>query len=70
MVAPSRTPKSVVAKLNADIVKSLRTPEMRERLTSQGLEAVGNSPEELSTYIRTESAKWGKVAKASGAMLD
>ncbi len=70
MVAPSRTPKSVVARLNADIVKSLHTPEMRLRLTSQGLEAVGNSPEEFSEYIRAEYTKWGKVVKASGATLD
>jgi tripartite-type tricarboxylate transporter receptor subunit TctC len=70
MVAPSRTPKSVVARLNADIVKSLHAAEMRTRLTSQGLEAVGNSPEEFSAYIRAEYAKWGKVVKASGATLD
>ena len=70
IVAPQRTPEAIIARLNAEIVRGLRTPAMKDHLSSQGLEAVGNSPKELGEYIRTEHAKWGKVVKASGATVD
>ena len=53
-----------------EIVRSLRTPAMKEQLTSQGLEAVGNSPREFGEYIKSEYAKWAKVVKSSGATVD
>src|SRR5215831_3539652 len=58
IVAPARTPDSVIARLHSEIVKSLRAPAMKEQLTSQGLEGVGNSPKEFGDYIRSEYAKW------------
>ena len=70
IVAPARTPDAIIAKLNAEIVRSLRASAMKEQLTSQGLEAVGNSPKEFGEFIRRENAKWGKVVKASGATVD
>src|SRR5215471_12925085 len=70
MVAPARTPEPIVTKLNAEIVKSLRTPAMKEQLTNQGLEGVGNSPKEFGEFIKSEYAKWGKVVKISGATVD
>ncbi|HKA45304.1 MAG TPA: tripartite tricarboxylate transporter substrate binding protein [Burkholderiales bacterium] len=70
IVAPARTPDSVIARLHSEIVKSLRAPAMKEQLTSQGLEGVGNSPKEFGDYIRSEYAKWGKVVKVSGATVD
>ena len=70
IVAPARTPDAIIAKLNAEIVRSLRASAMKEQLTSQGLEAVGNSPKEFGDFIRSEYAKWGKVVKASGATVD
>jgi tripartite-type tricarboxylate transporter receptor subunit TctC len=70
MVAPARTPEPVIAKLNAEIVKSLRTPAMKEQLANQGLEGVGNSPKEFGEFIKSEYAKWGKVVKISGATVD
>jgi tripartite-type tricarboxylate transporter receptor subunit TctC len=70
IVAPAHTPDAVIARLNAEIVKSLRTPAMKEQLTSQGLEAVGNSPREFGEYIKSEYAKWAKVVKISGATVD
>jgi tripartite-type tricarboxylate transporter receptor subunit TctC len=70
MVAPARTPEAIVARLNAEIAKSLRTPAMKEQLTNQGLEGVGNSPKEFGEFIKSEYAKWGKVVKISGATVD
>ena len=54
-------------KLNQQIVGSLRTPEMNAKLTVQGLEAVGNTPEQFRAYIGEEIAKWTRVVKSSGA---
>jgi len=70
IVAPARTPDTVIARLHSEIVKSLRAPAMKEQLTGQGLEAVGNLPKEFGEYIRSEYAKWGKVVKVSGATVD
>ena len=68
--ATGGTPAPIVNRLNAEIVKSLNTPEMRERLTGLGCEVVGNKPEELAAFLKAEIAKWGKVVKESGARID
>ncbi len=48
----------------------LRLPDVSERLLSQGLEPVSSTPEEFSSYIRSEMTKWAKVVKASGAKAE
>jgi tripartite-type tricarboxylate transporter receptor subunit TctC len=68
--ATGGTPAPIVNRLNAEIVKSLNTPDMRERLTGLGCEVVGNKPEELAAFLKAEIAKWGKVVKESGARID
>lgn len=68
--APAGTPKEIVAKLQEASVKALASPEIRERLQSQGFVVVGNTPDQFSAFVRDEIAKWGKAAKASGATLD
>ena len=70
LVAPAKTPPEIVAKLNAVLVKSLHSPEMKARLLAQGMDAVGNSPAEFARLLRTELPKWGKVVKISGAKLE
>ena len=70
MVAPARTPEAIVTRLNAEIVKALRTPAMKEQLTNQGLEGIGDSPKEFGEFIKSEYTKWGKVVKMSGATVD
>lgn len=70
ILAPAATPKEIVAKLHAEIVKIMKLPDVNERLSGLGAEIVGNTPEEFGAFIKSETAKWGKVVKASGATLD
>jgi tripartite-type tricarboxylate transporter receptor subunit TctC len=70
IVAPAAVRPAIVAKLNQQIVASLRTPELKQQLTAQGLEPVGNTPEQFAAYIRTELAKWTQVVKVTGARIE
>ena len=63
LVAPLGTPKEIVALINSAVVKVLKTPEVRDRLLGMGAEAVGNTPEEFGAFLRSETAKWGKVLR-------
>ncbi len=64
-VVPAGTPKDVIALLNREIVKSLATPEMRERQAALGNEVVASTPEEFDRRIRAELLTWAKVIKAA-----
>ena len=70
VLAPAATPSTIIAQLNAAIVKSLHTREMRERLIAEGTEPVGNTPEQFAQIVRNDIAKWAKVVKSSGARPD
>jgi tripartite-type tricarboxylate transporter receptor subunit TctC len=70
VVAPARTPAAVVAQLNRDIVAALRTPEVHDRLSSQGVEIVGSTSDEFARFIAAEIPKWAKAVKLSGARVD
>ncbi len=65
-VAPGRTPKEVVDRLNRDLVKSLGTPEIREQLLSNGMEPEPSTPDALARHIESQLALWGKVVKQAG----
>jgi len=62
ILAPARTPESIVAKLNAEIVKALQDPETKTLLTNQAMQTVGNSPEEFAAFIKQDIAIWKAVA--------
>lgn len=66
LMAPAGTPKEVVAKLNADIVRVLRLPDTRERLAAQALEPIADSSAAFGAFISSEIERWGKVVKAAG----
>ena len=70
IVAPAATPRAIILKLNQQIAASLRTPDLKSKLTAQGLDVVGNTPEQFAAYIREEIEKWTKVVKVSGARAD
>jgi len=66
MSAPARTPRAVIDRLNSDTVRALNSPEVRDRLHGLGAEPVGNTPEQYTTFMQNEIAKWAKVIKAAG----
>jgi len=66
MFGPARLPKPVLAKLNAEVARILRTPEMKKIYEHEGAEAVGSTPDEFAATLRAEIAKWTKVVKAAG----
>ena len=70
MFAPAGTPAPVLAKLNAAIVKVLGQPDVKKKINEQGAEGYSETPEQFAAFIQTESVKWGKVVKESGASLD
>jgi tripartite-type tricarboxylate transporter receptor subunit TctC len=67
---PARTPPAIVAKLNAEIVRILKLPDVTERFAAEGAELVGNTPAQFSVYIAGEIAKWSRVVRLSGARPD
>ena len=70
MWAPPTTPKPIVARLNQAIARILKKPDVQERLRSDGMEAAHNTPEEFSSFIARDIAKWTKVVKAGDIKVD
>lgn len=64
------TPTKIVATLHDEIVKNLRTPEVRDRLTLSGADIVGDTPDQFAARIKADIAKWGEIVNASGARVD
>ena len=70
LLAPAGTPPAIVARLQREVARVMRVPDVAEKLTSQGLDIVGSTPEEFAALVKTEIVKWAKVVKASGARAD
>ena len=68
--APAGTPPDVIKRLNEATVKAMNTPEIRKRLEDSGFVVVAGTPQQFNEFVASEIAKWGAVAKASGAKLD
>ena len=68
-LAPAKTPRGIVMRLNEEIVKALKAPAVRERLLSQSTEPVGNSPGKFAAFIKSERDKWAGVIKRAGIKL-
>jgi tripartite-type tricarboxylate transporter receptor subunit TctC len=66
VLAPANTPRAIVARLNAELVRIARQPDVRERLTRSGAQLVGSSAEEFAALIRTEVERWGKAVQRTG----
>jgi len=70
LLGPAGLPRDIVMALQAEVVRALKVPELRSKLVQQGADPVGSTPEEFAAYMGTETAKWAKVVKASGAKAD
>ena len=66
LMAPAGTPAAIIDRLHKETVSILRMPEIRKSLAADSAEVVGSSPEEMAAFLRAETAKWAKVAKAAG----
>lgn len=70
LLAPAGTPKDVVARVNAEFNKALKQPELAKRLSDEGADPAGGTPEQFAALIKEEIPRWGKVVKDSGAKID
>jgi tripartite-type tricarboxylate transporter receptor subunit TctC len=70
MVAPARTRRAIVMKLNAAAVAAMRAPEVQAKLLSQGAILIGDTPEEFAAYMESEIQKWAKVVQAAGIKVN
>ena len=70
LFAPARTPKPVVAKLNAEIGSILRAPETQDIFLKQGVAAAASTPEELADWVRAELVRWTPIIQNAGIRAD
>ena len=70
VAAPAGTPREIVARLNAEILRTLATPDSRKRMAMDAAEPIGGTPEQFGDYIRSEIVKYAKIVKESGAKID
>jgi tripartite-type tricarboxylate transporter receptor subunit TctC len=70
LLAPGATPRPVIARYNKELVRILQMPEIKEKLQSMEFEVVATSPEQFSSWIRSEIVHWGKVIKSTGAKAE
>ena len=70
LAAPAKTPSAILDRLNVEIRKMLADPVVKARLNTLAFEPVGDSREEFTAFVKSEIAKWTRVAKDSGARLD
>lgn len=70
ILAPAGTPKEIVQRLNAEMVKVMRTPEVMDRFQKAGVDTVASSPEEFGAFLKGEVARWAKVVQDAGIKAD
>ncbi|HEV2008802.1 MAG TPA: tripartite tricarboxylate transporter substrate binding protein [Burkholderiales bacterium] len=70
LLAPAKTPRPIIMRLNSEVTKVLAMPDVKEFLFNQGLDPAPGTPEQFGAYIKSEIAKWAKVVKDSGARAD
>ena len=70
IVVPAGTPKPIISRLHAELVKILKSPDIRARLVGEGAEVETSTPEELAAFVHAEIQKWSKAVRDSGSKLD
>jgi len=66
VLAPAGTPREIIARLHKEVVRTVQTPDIRQKLVNDGADPVGSSPKEFAAFLRSETTKWAKVAKDIG----
>jgi tripartite-type tricarboxylate transporter receptor subunit TctC len=66
VIMPAKTPREIIARMQQEIVKALKHPEVASKLTSDGTESVGSTPQQFAAHMRSERDKWAKVIKQTG----
>ena len=70
LMLPAGTSRQIISRLYAETAKALKLPDLQQRLTNEGCEAVGSTPDELAAYLKLEMTRWAKVVKASGMQAE
>jgi tripartite-type tricarboxylate transporter receptor subunit TctC len=70
LLAPAKTPATIVQRLNTEVVAILKQPEVNDRLSREGADPAGSTPEEFARYIKSEISKWAKVVKAANIQVN
>ena len=70
VLAPARTPPAIVARLNAEFVKALHAPQVRDTMLRNGFNSVGNTPQEFAAFIASERKQWAQAIRISGAKVE
>lgn len=70
LMAPANTSKAIIQRLNAEVVKALQSPDVRQKLALQGAEPLGSTPEAYGEYIQKELNRWEMVVKQTGVTLE
>ena len=70
ILAPARTPKEIIDRLNHEVVRALRDDEIRARMTAEGTEVVASSPDEFAKFIKTENERWARVVRQARVRAD
>jgi tripartite-type tricarboxylate transporter receptor subunit TctC len=70
MLVPAGTPKAVVNKLHAEVVRIMNLPDVKARIAEMGFDIIVSSPQEFTLQIREEVAKWGRVIRAANIKVE
>jgi tripartite-type tricarboxylate transporter receptor subunit TctC len=68
--APAGTPKEIVAKLNTEIVRLMKLPDVKESMLNLGMEPAGTTPEEFAAFVKADIARWAKVVQQTGVQVE
>ncbi|HKA45110.1 MAG TPA: tripartite tricarboxylate transporter substrate binding protein [Burkholderiales bacterium] len=70
IVTPAGTPRNIIERLNAEITRTLNAPDVKERFTTLGFEALGSTPDEFGAFMRAETVKWAEVIRTAKIKID
>jgi tripartite-type tricarboxylate transporter receptor subunit TctC len=66
VLAPAKTPAAAIARLNKELVRILHSPDIKEKMKAEGVEAVGGTPQEYAAHLKEELARYGRIVKSAG----